>query len=167
MFAFLGLDSKGCRRRFICEMEFRSKQNPLTSMAFRIVGRGFFEKYTNARNTNGHATSFAECAGVNPDCTVIEQNIDNEDEEHQPEEAEEVENHDNINETSDAADLNVNDVGSNKVDNDEKVDDQDQANEANLHSERVGIYKRHRRGQKSIDAVAVSILNRSETTDTN
>lgn len=72
MFAFLGLDSKACRRRFVCEMEFRSKLNPLTSMAFRIVGRGFFEKYTNSRNPQSRATNFLECAAVNPDCVFVE-----------------------------------------------------------------------------------------------
>jgi len=72
MFAFLGLDSKACRRRFVCEMEFRSKLNPMTSMAFRIVGRGFFEKYTNARNPEARATNFGECAAVNPECIFVE-----------------------------------------------------------------------------------------------
>lgn len=71
MFAFLGLDSKACRRRFVCEMEFRSKLNPLTSMAFRIVGRGFFEKYTNSRNPQRRATNFQECAAVNPECVFV------------------------------------------------------------------------------------------------
>ncbi|ALC41538.1 CG12920 [Drosophila busckii] len=72
LFAFLGLDSKACRRRFVCEMEFRSKLNPLSSMAFRIVGRGFFEKYTNANNPNGRATNFFECATANPECVFVE-----------------------------------------------------------------------------------------------
>ncbi|XP_037715153.1 uncharacterized protein LOC119550516 [Drosophila subpulchrella] len=85
MFAFLGLDSKACRRRFVCEMEFRSKLNPMTSMAFRIVGRGFFEKYTNARNPEARATNFGECAAVNPECIFVEN--DN------PEEIPETETH--------------------------------------------------------------------------
>ncbi|XP_017066672.1 uncharacterized protein LOC108104861 [Drosophila eugracilis] len=91
MFAFLGLDSKACRRRFVCEMEFRSKLNPMTSMAFRIVGRGFFEKYTNARNPNARATNFGECAAVNPECIFVEnENPEAEanQEEQQPEEEE-------------------------------------------------------------------------------
>ncbi|XP_067633040.1 uncharacterized protein [Eurosta solidaginis] len=75
MFEFLGLDSFACRRRFICEMEFRARLNSLSSMAFRIVGRIFFEKYTNARNEFGQAHSFAECAAVNSDCVFIEHNI--------------------------------------------------------------------------------------------
>lgn len=74
MFDFLGLDSMACRRRFICEMEFRSHVNPLSSMVFRILGRGFFEKYLNARNKLGRALSFADCAVVNPECKFIEQN---------------------------------------------------------------------------------------------
>ncbi|KAI8036379.1 uncharacterized protein LOC128256510 [Drosophila gunungcola] len=87
MFAFLGLDSKACRRRFVCEMEFRSKLNPMTSMAFRIVGRGFFEKYTNARNPEARATSFGECAAVNPECIFVENGEENPaQEEQQPEE---------------------------------------------------------------------------------
>ncbi|XP_004535981.1 uncharacterized protein LOC101451665 [Ceratitis capitata] len=73
-FDFLGLDSSACRRRFICEMEFRSRFNPISAMAFRIVGRSFFEKYTNARNPLGQAHSFGECAAVNPECEFIEQN---------------------------------------------------------------------------------------------
>ncbi|XP_017483424.1 PREDICTED: uncharacterized protein LOC108372288 [Rhagoletis zephyria] len=76
MFEFLGLDSQACRRRFICEMEFRSRLNPLSNMAFRIVGRGFFEKYLNARNEHDQAHSFTECAAVNPECVFIEQNVD-------------------------------------------------------------------------------------------
>jgi len=78
MFVILGVDSNACRRRFICEMEFRSRENPLTSMAFRIIGRGFFSKYTNNQNAEGPANNFAECALVNPDCVFIEQDIDDE-----------------------------------------------------------------------------------------
>lgn len=74
MFDFLGLDSTACRQRFICEMEFRSRLNPLSGMAFRILGRGFFEKYMNARNKLGRAKSFTECSEVNPECKFIEQN---------------------------------------------------------------------------------------------
>ncbi|XP_075155579.1 uncharacterized protein LOC142228937 [Haematobia irritans] len=72
MFMFLGLDSKACRRRFICEMEFRSKYNPLTSMAFRVLSRSFFSKYTNDNNDMGKAHSYRECAAVNSECVFIE-----------------------------------------------------------------------------------------------
>ena len=76
-------------------MEFRSNRDPLTAMAFRIVGRGMFGPYLNGNNPGPKATNFLECAKVNPDCTVIEENVeDNESETdptEEPEEAEEVE----------------------------------------------------------------------------
>ncbi|KAL5274025.1 hypothetical protein ACFFRR_000655 [Megaselia abdita] len=90
MFNFLGLNSKGCRRRFICEMEFRSSRDALTAMAFRIVGRGLFGPYLNGNKNGAKATSFQECATVNPDCTVIEE--DEEEEVPEREEAPEKEN---------------------------------------------------------------------------
>ncbi|XP_073827886.1 uncharacterized protein [Musca autumnalis] len=78
MFMFLGLDSTACRRRFICEMEYRSKANPLTAMAFRVIGRSFFGKYTNDHNEMGRANTFEECAAVNSECVFIENEEQNE-----------------------------------------------------------------------------------------
>lgn len=80
IFGFLGLDTNACRRRFICEMEFKSKANPLTSLAFRVIGRSFFNKYTNNQNSFGKATSFEECAAVNSECVFIENNEETEEE---------------------------------------------------------------------------------------
>ncbi|XP_055844249.1 uncharacterized protein LOC129910761 [Episyrphus balteatus] len=80
VFAFLGITNDGCRRRFICEMEFRSKANPFTRIAFGIVGRGLFSKYVNRRNVNGRAGSFRQCADVNPDCVLMEENIHDDEE---------------------------------------------------------------------------------------
>lgn len=54
-------------------MEFRSNRDPLTAMAFRIVGRGLFGPYLNGNKSGSKAASFQECASVNPDCTVIEE----------------------------------------------------------------------------------------------
>lgn len=76
MFNFLGLDTTACRRRFICEMEFKSRLNPLTAMAFRIIGRSFFAKYTNDQNPFRKAQNFGECAAVNAECVFIENNED-------------------------------------------------------------------------------------------
>lgn len=95
MFNFLGVNSKACRRRFLCEMEHRSNRDPLTAMAFRIVGRGMFGPYLNGYNGNPKANSFLECAKVNPDCTVIEEEDDTEEidapqQEEEPQEAEEI-----------------------------------------------------------------------------
>ncbi|XP_055920483.1 uncharacterized protein LOC129952079 [Eupeodes corollae] len=75
VFAFLGITNNGCRRRFICEMEFRSKANPFTRIAFGIMGRGLFSRYMNKLNVNGRAASFRQCADVNPDCVLMEEDI--------------------------------------------------------------------------------------------
>uniref|UniRef100_A0A1A9WCF7 Uncharacterized protein n=1 Tax=Glossina brevipalpis TaxID=37001 RepID=A0A1A9WCF7_9MUSC len=69
---FLGLDSLACRRRFLCEVEFHSKVNSLTSMAFRVIGPSFFGKYINKYNKPRQANSFAECSLVNPACIFVE-----------------------------------------------------------------------------------------------
>ncbi|KAL9884386.1 uncharacterized protein ACN427_011243 isoform 1-T1 [Glossina fuscipes fuscipes] len=69
---FLGLDTSACRRRFLCEIEFRSKINPLTSMAFRIIGTSFFGKYINKHNKPKQANSFEECSMVNSACIFVE-----------------------------------------------------------------------------------------------
>ncbi|KAH8233773.1 hypothetical protein KR026_012190 [Drosophila bipectinata] len=133
MFAFLGLDSKACRRRFVCEMEFRSKLNPMTSMAFRIVGRGFFEKYTNARNPVARASNFGECAAVNPECIFVENEESPEAESHQTEEVEE-----------EAAT--------------EEAAAEDSQNEINLQAERRNAQLRKRRGDRKLSSVAEHIL---------
>lgn len=92
MFNFLGVNSKGCRRRFVCEMEFRSNRDPLTAMAFRIVGRGLLGPYLNENKQTSKAVSFQECAKVNPDCTVIEEDeIDDQPEDQENENINEVE----------------------------------------------------------------------------
>lgn len=133
MFAFLGLDSKACRRRFVCEMEFRSKLNPLSSMAFRIVGRGFFEKYTNARNPQTRATNFLECAAVNPECVFVE----NTEPEITP--AEEVE-------------------ATASTEATEQENTVETQNEVNLEAERRHAQQRKRRGDRMLSSIAEHIL---------
>lgn len=100
MFNFLGVNSKGCRRRFLCEMEFKFSRDPLTAMAFRIVGRGMFGPYLNANREGQKATSFHECAIVNSDCTVIEEQEGEEEE--LPQKEEEVQEAEEIGETATA-----------------------------------------------------------------
>lgn len=36
-FQFLGVDTEGCRRRFICEFDFRARSNPLMKMTYQFV----------------------------------------------------------------------------------------------------------------------------------
>lgn len=38
VFKFLGVDTEGCRRRFVCELDFRAQTNPITRLAFSFIG---------------------------------------------------------------------------------------------------------------------------------
>lgn len=38
VFRFLGVDTDGCRRRFVCELDFRARSNPITRLAFSFIG---------------------------------------------------------------------------------------------------------------------------------
>ncbi|XP_061387193.1 uncharacterized protein LOC133322165 [Musca vetustissima] len=147
MFMFLGLDSMACRRRFICEMEFRSKTNPLTAMAFRVVGRSFFAKYTNDRNEMGQANSFEECAAVNSECVFIENDNNNQEQEEQTHEEES-----SLNNTAAESESNNNDLNSDALPTEEDADNnsiennniEERANYQNLMAERRHSYWRHR-----------------------
>ncbi|BFG05916.1 uncharacterized protein DMAD_04535 [Drosophila madeirensis] len=152
MFAFLGLDSKACRRRFVCEMEFRSKLNPLTSMAFRIVGRGFFEKYTNSRNPQARANRFSECAAVNPECIFVENGETTEAEGQQEEEGEQAAQEE---EGQQAA---QEEEGQQAAQEDEQASSLDSQNEINLQTERRNEKLRNRRGDRMLSPVAEHIL---------
>ncbi|KAH8372255.1 hypothetical protein KR093_010774 [Drosophila rubida] len=140
MFAFLGLDSKACRRRFVCEMEFRSKLNPLSSMAFRIVGRGFFEKYTNSNNPQARATNFLECAAVNPECVFVE---------NAEPEVESVEQQTN------EASADVETAENTQVEPENTAEAQ---NEINLQAERRHAKLKQRRGDRMLSSIAEHIL---------
>jgi hypothetical protein len=37
VFGFLGVESQACRKRFVCEMEFKTKRNPFTIFAFTYL----------------------------------------------------------------------------------------------------------------------------------
>lgn len=154
MFMFLGLDSKACRRRFVCEMEFRAKANPLTAMAFRIVGRSFFEKYTNANNELGTAHSYKECAAVNSECVFIENENENTTEEAEAEsETQQEETVEEAGEENAAVDdLNVDlpaDDANNSLE-DNNNDIEERANYQNLQAERRNAFWRRVRGDRHL-----------------
>lgn len=137
MFNFLGLDTLACRRRFICEMEFKSRQNPLTSMAFRVMSKSFFEKFTNDQNPNGKASSFYECASVNAECVFIENN--------------DVENpiEDNNNQVVEES-VTEPTLENNLVDINDDLKEQE--NEQNLRQEfRKNLYRRRVRGDRQMN----------------
>ncbi|TMW49433.1 hypothetical protein DOY81_005489 [Sarcophaga bullata] len=137
MFNFLGLDTPACRHRFICEMEFKSRRNPLTSMAFRVMSKSFFEKFTNNQNPNGKATSFYECASVNAECVFIENNdVENPDEDSNNQVVEQ-----SVTEPA---------VENNLVDSND--DSKEQENQQNLQQEfRRNLYRRRVRGDRQLN----------------
>uniref|UniRef100_A0A1I8P5B5 Uncharacterized protein n=1 Tax=Stomoxys calcitrans TaxID=35570 RepID=A0A1I8P5B5_STOCA len=149
MFMFLGLDSKACRRRFICEMEFRSKRNPLTAMAFRVIGRSFFAKYTNENNEMGRAHNYHECAAVNSECVFIENEGSEESQANEPTEevtqsneaeAETNYSEDNLSVNSPTEDSNS--VESNNI--------EERQNYRNLLAERRNAHWLHMRGDRKL-----------------
>lgn len=138
MFNFLGLDTTACRRRFICEMEFKSRHNPLTSMAFRVMSKSFFEKFTNNQNPNGKALSFHECAAVNAECVFIENNN---------QETPEEDNNQIVAETVTESEPAVE---NNLVDNNDGT--LEEANQRNLQKEfRRNLYRRRVRGDRQLN----------------
>ncbi|XP_037812507.1 uncharacterized protein LOC119604117 isoform X1 [Lucilia sericata] len=149
MFGFLGLDTSACRRRFICEMEFKSRGNPLTSMGFRIIGRSFFAKYTNDQNPNGKANNFGECAVVNSECVFIE---NNEEFEPEPEPVKEQDHNEEDHTETAEEQLETNNSENEVTTEDNSLESNDiieKENEKNLKAElRRNSYRRRLRGDR-------------------
>lgn len=83
-FQFLGLHTDGCRRRFVCELDFRAKTNPVTRLAFSFIGKNFFEQYRNVDDVNTVTPQkFTDCARMFNDCADAEKynNPEDDDEE--------------------------------------------------------------------------------------
>lgn len=78
-FSFLGVRTDGCRRRFICELDFRARTNPVTRLAFSFISRGFFERY---RNVGVKPHRFLDCARMFNDCKDAEKYNNDDDEEY-------------------------------------------------------------------------------------
>ncbi|XP_055319807.1 uncharacterized protein LOC129577201 [Sitodiplosis mosellana] len=71
-FRFLGVDTDGCRKRFVCELDFRAQTNPITRLAFSFIGRNFFERYRVLDENVAKPQKFSECAKVFNDCEDAE-----------------------------------------------------------------------------------------------
>lgn len=96
-FRFLGVDSEGCRRRFVCELDFRAQFNPVTRLAYSFIGyivffalifgsinyinfvcclfiyrRNFFEKYRVNDENLPEPKRFRDCAKVHRNCKDAE-----------------------------------------------------------------------------------------------
>lgn len=99
-FQFLGVDSVGCRKRFVCEFDFRAARNPFTRMAYTLIGyepctihdyfesniinnlyiyilwrhsKSFFDKYRDLRADAKQAAKFTDCARMYRECAAAEE----------------------------------------------------------------------------------------------
>lgn len=99
-FQFLGVDTMGCRKRFVCEFDFRAARNPFTRMAYTLIGyvqsiivfiwivaerfrinfsKNFFDKYRDLSSDAPKATKFTDCARMYRECAAAEEYNDADD----------------------------------------------------------------------------------------
>lgn len=62
-FTLLGVDSKECRKRFICEMSVNYRRNPILGSAYKMISRQFFPSYID-----NESKSLKECAVKHSAC---------------------------------------------------------------------------------------------------
>lgn len=68
-FTLLGVESKVCRKRFICEMSVNYRRNPIVGSAYTVISRQFFPQYAididsmAPKSVKQCAMMFRECRG--------------------------------------------------------------------------------------------------------
>lgn len=68
-FTLLGVESKVCRKRFICEMSVNYRRNPIIGSAYKMISRQFFPQYAvdidsmAPKSVKQCAAMFSECRG--------------------------------------------------------------------------------------------------------
>ncbi|XP_055610410.1 uncharacterized protein LOC129757272 [Uranotaenia lowii] len=67
-FRFLGVDTRACRKRFVCEFDFHSRQNPILLFVTRAMGRDIFHNYRDASDEK--ARSYRDCGRIYAECAV-------------------------------------------------------------------------------------------------
>ncbi|XP_058835811.1 uncharacterized protein LOC131692663 [Topomyia yanbarensis] len=67
-FSFLGVHSKDCRKRFVCEVDVRARRDPMLSFAMRLFGRDIFQRYRSVGDKK--ANSFDECSKLYSKCKM-------------------------------------------------------------------------------------------------
>ncbi|XP_058457034.1 uncharacterized protein LOC131434383 [Malaya genurostris] len=65
-FSFLGVHSRDCRKRFVCEVDVRTRHDPIMAFAMRLFGRDIFQRYRSVGDKI--ANSFGECAKLYSKC---------------------------------------------------------------------------------------------------
>lgn len=76
-FGFLGVNTRACRKRFICEMEFRTKKNPLVQFIFGRLSDSIFKDYRIvSEKEDVRPKKFTDCALRHNECIApFEQNV--------------------------------------------------------------------------------------------
>ncbi|XP_062549566.1 uncharacterized protein LOC134214164 [Armigeres subalbatus] len=67
-FRFLGVTSRACRKRFVCEFDFHARKNPFILFATRAMGRDVFHNYREENDE--HPKSYQDCGRIYAQCGV-------------------------------------------------------------------------------------------------
>lgn len=118
-FQFLGVRTVGCKKRFVCEFDFRARANPITRMMYSLVGRNFFQQYRQLEENVSKPETFEDCAKIFDECEDAEkynQTEDEDDEEDEEKEEEIADSTENVteNENGDESVSNDNDLQTEK-----------------------------------------------------
>jgi hypothetical protein len=62
----LGVQKRACKKRFVCEFDFRSQLNPFFRIAYKFVRNGMFPKYDTL--TQLDVKHFGDCRKLFPTC---------------------------------------------------------------------------------------------------
>lgn len=76
-FGFLGVDTAVCRKRFVCEMEFRTRQNPFVQFIFGRIGNDLFRDYRiMSEREEIRPKKYTDCGRLYNECkTPYEQSV--------------------------------------------------------------------------------------------
>ncbi|XP_065086267.1 uncharacterized protein LOC135708190 [Ochlerotatus camptorhynchus] len=72
-FRFLGVTSRTCRKRFVCEFDFHARSNPLILFVTRAMGRDIFYNYRD--NDDEQASSYKDCGRIYAACAVPKKSV--------------------------------------------------------------------------------------------
>ncbi|XP_055627506.1 uncharacterized protein LOC129769329 [Toxorhynchites rutilus septentrionalis] len=67
-FQFLGVSTRACRKRFVCEFDFHARRNPLLLFATRALGRDIFHNYRDVGDER--AKNYQHCGQIYAECGV-------------------------------------------------------------------------------------------------
>ncbi|XP_053674404.1 uncharacterized protein LOC128724707 [Anopheles nili] len=68
-FSFLGVHTTDCRKRFVCEVDFRAKSDFLLKLGTRMLGVDIFRKYRSPDDVS--AGSLQQCAELYSKCRTV------------------------------------------------------------------------------------------------